>query len=96
MVIPDLEEGDFQNITISRQLKLVESLLDRYSDKRFGLIGSSLGGYLAVLLAEANLPVAGIYLMAPAFEFFNRWRIKLDSNPDIKSVSNFINIFHSK
>lgn len=93
--IPDLEGGDFENLTISRQIDIVQQCLDSKTGKRFGLIGSSMGGYLAVLLAQLRTEVDSVYLMAPAFNFFNRWwsRLNLDfsDKPDIPGL---IEVFH--
>jgi pimeloyl-ACP methyl ester carboxylesterase len=39
-----------------------------------GLMGSSMGGYLAALYAARHPEVRAIFLMAPAFGFARRWR----------------------
>jgi hypothetical protein len=81
--IPALDGGDFEHLTLSAQLRLIESLLD---GRPAALIGSSLGGYLAALYAERHPEIERVVLMAPAFEFavrfgqrlgadaLNRWR----------------------
>ena len=74
--IPDLEGGDFVNLTISSQIKIAQKNMDKGP---FGLIGSSMGGYLAALLAELREDVAAIYLMAPGFNFLSRWMERLNS-----------------
>ncbi|MEC9423023.1 MAG: YqiA/YcfP family alpha/beta fold hydrolase, partial [Nitrospinota bacterium] len=51
---PDLQENDFENLTLSRQVKLIQSIIDDKKDKEFGLIGSSMGGYLATLTAQTR------------------------------------------
>jgi pimeloyl-ACP methyl ester carboxylesterase len=83
-VAPQLDEGDFRNLLISTQLRLVESLLSPPKDGSTGqesgiiLMGSSLGGYLAALLA-AQLPsrIERLVLLAPAFNLYERWRAEL-------------------
>jgi pimeloyl-ACP methyl ester carboxylesterase len=70
MVIPDLAEGDFEHLTISRQLRVVE---EAAGDEPVVLIGSSLGGYLAALYAARHASVERLVLMAPAFCFPKRW-----------------------
>lgn len=69
--IPCLDEGDFEHLTISGQLRMVEKSLD---GAPCCLIGSSLGGYLAALYAAARPEVERLVLLAPAFGFASRWR----------------------
>jgi pimeloyl-ACP methyl ester carboxylesterase len=69
--IPDLAEGNFESLTISRQLKLIEELI---GGERCLLIGSSLGGYLAALYAADHAEVARALLLAPAFGFYQIWK----------------------
>ena len=75
--IPDLEDGDFENLTITGQVERVRKLMDECASARFGLIGSSMGGYLAALLAQLCPPVEALYLMAPGFNLFQRWEERL-------------------
>ena len=70
MQIPDLNEGDFERLTISGQLRVIEKLAVG-PDVR--LIGSSMGGYLAALYAARHAEVSRVVLMAPAFGFARRW-----------------------
>jgi len=75
--IPDLAEGDFERLTITGQLKLIE----RISNGRpVILIGSSLGGYLAALYASRHPEVDRLILLAPAFQFYQLWANQLGSN----------------
>ena len=89
--IPDLQENDFQNLTLSRQIKLIQSILDNTNKEKYGLIGSSMGGYLACLAAQTRNSVKAMYLMAPGFNFLNRWKnkIKLSNNTD-----SLISVYH--
>jgi uncharacterized protein len=69
--IPDLAEGDFAGLTITRQLALVERLA---AGRRITLMGSSLGGYLAALYAARHpQEVERVILLAPAFRLAERW-----------------------
>ncbi len=68
--IPDLAGGDFEHLTISRQLAQVERLA---SGDPVTLIGSSMGGYIAALYAARHAEVARMVLLAPAFGFAGRW-----------------------
>ena len=50
--IPDLNQGDFSHLTLTRQLQQVENLFP--AKKPVVLIGSSFGGLTAAVLAERN------------------------------------------
>jgi uncharacterized protein len=72
--VPELAP-DFRRMTITSQLAIAEPLLDGGPTV---LLGSSLGGYLATLLAERHPDrVAGMVLFAPAFGFARRWESRL-------------------
>ncbi|BDA66942.1 hypothetical protein RIVM261_029580 [Rivularia sp. IAM M-261] len=70
--IPDLNNGDFSHLTITRQLKQVEKEFPRDSTP-VTLIGSSLGGLTAAFLAENHISVQRLILLAPAFGFLSHW-----------------------
>jgi pimeloyl-ACP methyl ester carboxylesterase len=74
LTVPDLEGGDFQRLSLTKQLKIVDDCMGKISGERVGLIGSSMGGYLAALMAQTREEVAAMYLMAPGFNFLKRWR----------------------
>jgi uncharacterized protein len=69
--VPDLNEGDFRGLTISRQLRLVERL--SAGGDPLAIVGSSMGGYVAALHAAREPRVAALVLLAPAFDFHRRW-----------------------
>ena len=89
--IPDLQQGDFENLTLTGQIELVQGFIDKNKDKSFALIGSSMGGYLASLIAQTRESVQALFLMAPGFNFLNRWRKKLDIS---KTTDELIPVFH--
>lgn len=66
--VPDLNEDDFSRLTITRALARARRCL---ADRTL-VIGSSMGGYLASLLAAQDQRVVGLVLMAPAFELGQR------------------------
>ena len=68
--IPDLSDGDFEHLTITGQLKVIERVS---RNEPVSLIGSSMGGYLAALYAAVHPEVEKLVLMAPAFSFVTRW-----------------------
>jgi len=72
--VPELAP-DFRCMTITSQIAIVEPLLERGPTV---ILGSSLGGYLATILAERHPEqVAGLVLFAPAFGFARRWESRL-------------------
>lgn len=74
---PALDQGNFEGLTISGQLSVIESAVGEGGPGTV-LMGSSLGGYLAALYA-ATRPEAvdRLILMAPAFDFLSRWKTRL-------------------
>lgn len=95
LTVPDLEGGDFQRLTLSKQMKIITACMDLYPDKRFGLIGSSMGGYLSVLMAQMRQEVAAIYIMAPGFNFLKRWRGMVQGHlKGSNAIPDLIPVFH--
>ncbi len=68
--IPELDDGDFEHLTISGQLRLIERIA---RGEAVTLIGSSMGGYLAALYAARHPETARLVLLAPAFSLARRW-----------------------
>lgn len=69
--VPDLVGEDFYGMTLSRQLEEIDRAAGA---DPVDLMGSSMGGYLAALFAAANPErVRRVVLLAPAFDFANRW-----------------------
>ena len=69
--IPALDAGDFEHLTITGQLQVVDTAV---SGQPAILFGSSLGGYLAALYAARHVNIQKLILLAPAFQFPDRWR----------------------
>ena len=76
MDIPALDRGDFEHLTITAQLEIVDRAA---SGHPVALIGSSLGGYLAALYAARNTNVLRVVLLAPAFQFHHLWTSRLNA-----------------
>jgi hypothetical protein len=74
--IPDLNQGNFSHLTLSRQLAQVKALLPE--NEPVTLIGSSFGGLTAAWLAQLCPPIARLVLLAPAFGFLSYWLPKID------------------
>ncbi|MEG4484643.1 YqiA/YcfP family alpha/beta fold hydrolase [Microcoleus sp. D2_18a_B4] len=80
---PDLNQNDFSGLTLTRQLQQIETdFLQTQSSqsaekvKELGgvtIIGSSFGGLTAAWLADRQLSVKQIVLLAPAFDFISHW-----------------------
>ena len=76
--IPDLTPGEdgFERSSPSSMLAIARAALARAAPPH-AVIGSSLGGYLAALLAARGLGIERLFLMAPAFRLFERWEKRL-------------------
>ena len=74
--IPDLNAGDFSQLTITRQIAQVAAEFPDDSTP-VTLIGSSLGGLTSAHLAQQYPQVQRLVLLAPAFGFSSHWLTKL-------------------
>ncbi len=74
--IPELEQGNFEALTVSGMLRIVGEHVDR-TNETCVLMGSSLGGFVAALYA-ARFPqnVERLILLAPALQFAKRWKAR--------------------
>lgn len=75
LTIPDFNQGGFRDFTISRQLQ--QAISDCSGIEPVTIIGSSLGGWAALLLAQQYPQVKKLVLMAPAFGFPTLWLERL-------------------
>jgi pimeloyl-ACP methyl ester carboxylesterase len=70
LVCPDFNEPDFKTLTMTRMLDQLERQLPTAGDPPVALMGSSLGGTLAILAAaRAPSRVDRLVLLAPAVMF---------------------------
>jgi uncharacterized protein len=78
MAIPDLTPGaeGFERSSPSSMRTVAEAALAG-GGAPHAIIGSSLGGYLASVIASRDPSVERLVLMAPAFRLFERWRARL-------------------
>lgn len=67
---PDFNKPNFFGLTLGRQIKQVHEILPPVP---VVLIGHSLGGLTAQWVAEKNLNVERLVLLAPSFEFCCHW-----------------------
>jgi uncharacterized protein len=89
--IPAMDEGDFEHLTISAQLAVMERML--HGDPAC-LIGSSMGGYLAALYASEHPEIAKIVLLAPAFAFAGRWKDKAEQSYRALPAAEWLEVYH--
>ena len=90
MEIPQLDEGRFEELTISGQLRVIERTV---GERPAILMGSSLGGYLAALYAARHpSQIERMVLLAPAFQFPRRWRERY--SPEDWKREGSIPVFH--
>jgi uncharacterized protein len=91
-LVPDLAQGDFEHLTISGQLRVVEEIA---GGEPVRLIGSSMGGYLAALYAARHPETDRVVLMAPAFGFATRWPVSLGQQKlDEWRRTGWMEVFH--
>lgn len=92
--IPDLNQGDFTHLTLTRQIEQTAAMFDNAATP-ITLIGSSFGGLTAVWLAQKYSQVQKLVLLAPAFGFPGSW---FDRFPQAEleqwQKSGYKNIYH--
>jgi pimeloyl-ACP methyl ester carboxylesterase len=95
MSVPDLNQPDFSTLTVTRMLKQAGDAIEA-ADDPVALIGSSLGGFVAVQAAvEHSARVQRIVLLAPALDFDgNRLSELGDRGLDEWKTSNRLDVFH--
>jgi pimeloyl-ACP methyl ester carboxylesterase len=95
MVTPDLNEPDFSTLTVSRMLKQAGDAVAAASGP-LALIGSSLGGFVAVQAALVHaVRVQRLVLLAPALDFDGNSLSELgDRSLDEWKASNRLEVFH--
>ncbi|MCW5313149.1 esterase [Nostoc sp. KVJ3] len=92
--IPDLNAGDFSQLTITRQLAQVAAEFSNDSTP-ITLIGSSLGGLTAAHLGQQYLQIQRLVLLAPAFGFLSHWLPKLgDEEVQRWQQEKYIMVYH--
>jgi uncharacterized protein len=90
--VPDLAAGDFENLTITGQLEVIERAA---AGEPVSLMGSSMGGYLAALYAARRPEVQRLVLLAPGFAFGRRWPEYLGPEAmDNWRRTGFLDVFH--
>ena len=90
--IPDLAAGDFGHLTITKQLNVIDRVVQ---GNPVALIGSSMGGFLAALYAARHPNVERLVLLAPAFGFARRWPERLGAEVVARwRATGWLDVFH--
>jgi len=96
--LPNLNQGDFTGLTVSRQISLLDSLTAGQGPASVVLIGSSMGAYVSALFATIDglaRRVAALVLMAPAFGFIRRWTGRMSPEAlDLWRERGSMQVFH--
>lgn len=93
---PDFNEPDFSTLTISRMVAGVVAEIDAHPGKPVTLIGSSLGGFVAVQTALKRPDrMARLILLAPALDFGGNGMRELgDRGLDEWKRTGVLEVFH--
>jgi pimeloyl-ACP methyl ester carboxylesterase len=92
VLVPDLAQGDFEHLTITGQLAVIDKIV---GGEPAALVGSSMGGYLAALYAARHAAITRLVLLAPAFGFARRWPERLGAAAvEAWRSSGWMEVFH--
>lgn len=92
--VPDLNQGDFSHLTITRQIRQVEALFPPL-EVPVTLIGSSLGGLTAAWLGQRQLQVQRLVLLAPAFQFLHYWLSQMgEEKLQLAQIEQYLMVYH--
>jgi uncharacterized protein len=92
VLIPDLAQADFEHLTITSQLSVINEIV---GGEPAALVGSSMGGYLAALYATRHTAITRLVLLAPAFGFARRWPDRLGAEAVEKwRRTGWMEVFH--
>ncbi len=100
MECPDLNQPDFSTLTVSRMLEQLDARLAALAPGGVVLIGSSLGGLVAIEAAArqaraATHPITRLILLAPAVELeWAKWTEVASAGIDAWQMVGEIDVFH--
>lgn len=97
LTIPDLNQGDFSTLTLSRQIQQACEAILAQAEPTV-IIGSSLGGLTAAWVAEQPTlqgRIEKLVLLAPAFRFLAQWLPRLgDAALDQWRQEGLLSVYH--
>jgi uncharacterized protein len=97
---PDFNRPDFSALTVSRMLEQLEAGIASLPAGHVVLIGSSLGGFVAVeaaarQVAGSQCPISRLVLLAPAVELeWERWSELGPGGIDLWRQTGSVEVFH--
>jgi uncharacterized protein len=95
LLTPDFNEPDFAGLTISRMVGQVLGVIDGLPDGPVSLIGSSLGGFVALQVALRSPRVERLVLLAPALDLSGGRLMELgDRSLEEWRRTDTLNVFH--
>ena len=90
----DLNQGGFSSLTLSRQIQQTVAAFPD-ATTRITLIGSSFGGLTSAWVAQQELQVQSLVLLAPAFGFPQNWYSQLPPDQIQQwRKSGFLSVYH--
>ncbi|AFY62439.1 YqiA/YcfP family alpha/beta fold hydrolase [Synechococcus sp. PCC 6312] len=93
LLIPDLNQPDFSQLTLTRNIIAVSRLLPPFPQPAV-LIGSSFGGLTAAWVAQHNSQIEQLVLLAPAFEFSQAWLPRLGEQLSQWQTQGYLEVEH--
>ncbi|MFN8552873.1 MAG: YqiA/YcfP family alpha/beta fold hydrolase [Candidatus Obscuribacterales bacterium] len=96
VVVPDLNKPAFTQMTLTSQLQIARQCLSEFGpDSELLVIGSSMGGLLATLLAQSLISIQALVLLAPGFGLPRRWSEMLGENGLLEwRETGYMDVFH--
>ena len=90
----NLNQEDFSSLTLTRQIEqTVAAIRDRQTP--ITLIGSSFGGLTSAWIAQTNIQVQSLVLLAPAFGFPQSWYSRLQPEQiEQWRKSGYLSVYH--
>lgn len=74
VLVPDLNRPTFEKMTLTSQLDVVHRCMQQIDEgDQLVMIGSSMGGLIATLVAQDLIPLSALVLLAPGFGLPRRW-----------------------
>jgi uncharacterized protein len=74
VLVPDLNQPSFAQMTLTSQLEVASYYLKQIGQNdKLVIVGSSMGGLLAALMAQTEITMHALVLLAPGFGLPRRW-----------------------